>query len=122
MNVEERYLSDLIGQCFCNGLLEDFQSLIHFICQSPDKCRHACRGRHGVFDSLLVLGNYQHPLTLVTPLMCLSMWSIKSSIELLLSMPGVLINQRAVNNFSASDFARKYANSETIDLLESSIV
>ena len=64
-------------------------------------------------------GNFQHPLTLVTPLMCISMWSIKGFLERLLLIDGLLINLRAVNNFSAIDFARKYATNETIDLLES---
>ncbi len=64
-------------------------------------------------------GNFQHPLTLVTPLMCISMWSIKEFLERLLLIDGLLINLRAVNNFSAIDFARKYATNETIDLLES---
>ena len=50
MNVEDRYLSDLIGQCFCNGLLEDFHSLIHFICQSPEKCERTFRGGPRVFE------------------------------------------------------------------------
>ncbi len=53
--------------------------------------------------------------------MCISMWSIKSLIERLLLMDNLLINLRAVNNFSAIDFARKYATNETIDLLESCI-
>jgi hypothetical protein len=65
--------------------------------------------------------NYQHPLTLVTPLMCISMWSMKFCLERLLSMDGLLVNLRAVNNFSAIDFARKYANNEIIEFLESSI-
>jgi hypothetical protein len=65
--------------------------------------------------------NYQHPLTLVTPLMCVSMWSMKFCLERLLSMDGLLVNLRAVNNFSAIDFARKYANNEMIEFLESSI-
>lgn len=50
--------------------------------------------------------------------MCLSMWSMKSTIEHLLSMNNLIFNLRAVNNFSAIDFARKYATHETIDLLE----
>ncbi len=66
-------------------------------------------------------GNYQHPLTLVTPLMCVSMWSIKPFLERLLLMDGLLVNLRAVNNFSANDFARKYATNEIIEFLESSI-
>jgi hypothetical protein len=54
--------------------------------------------------------------------MCISMWSIKSFIERLLLIDGLLINLRAVNNFSAIDFARKYATTETIDLLESVVM
>jgi len=53
--------------------------------------------------------------------MCLSMWSIKSFLEHLLSINGLLVNLRAVNNFSAIDFARKYATNEIIDYLESAI-
>lgn len=53
--------------------------------------------------------------------MCVSMWSMKSSIEYLLSNNNILINLRAVNNFSAIDFARKYATNEIIDYLETSI-
>lgn len=65
--------------------------------------------------------NYQHVLTLVTPLMCISMWSMKTCWEELLVFEGLLINLRAVNNFSAVDFARKYATNDMIDLLEGSI-
>lgn len=54
--------------------------------------------------------------------MCVSMWSMKSLIDHLLSMNGLLNNLRAVNNFSAIDFARKYATNEIIDQLESSIM
>ena len=50
------------------------------------------------------------------------MWSIKSFIERLLLIDDLLVNLRAVNNFSAIDFARKYATNETIDFLESSIM
>ncbi len=53
--------------------------------------------------------------------MCVSMWSIKSFLERLLLMDGLLVNLRAVNNFSANDFARKYATNEIIEFLESSI-
>ncbi|CAF0945614.1 unnamed protein product [Adineta steineri] len=103
MTTIEKYLNNLIGRCFINGLIEDFKLLINFIIQYPDKCNH------------------QHPLTLVTPLMCISMWSIKPLIEHLLSIDSLLFNLRAVNNFSAIDFARKYATNEITDLLESSI-
>ena len=51
--------------------------------------------------------------------MCISMWSIKAFLERLLLIDDLLINLRAENNFSAIDFARKYATNETIDLLES---
>ena len=74
-----------------------------FLSQHPEKC------------------NYQHVLTLVTPLMCISMWSMKICLEELLAFDGLLINLRAVNNFSALDFARKYATNEMIDILEGSI-
>ncbi|CAF0759451.1 unnamed protein product [Rotaria sordida] len=103
MTADEKYLSNLIGRCFINGLIEDFELMMNFIIQYPNKC------------------NYQHPLTLVTPLMCISMWSIKTFIERLLLIDGLLINLRAVNNFSAIDFARKFATNETIDLLESNL-
>ena len=73
------------------------------------------------FYKISFQGNHQHPLTLVTPLMCISMWSIKPFLERLLLIDGLLMNLRAVNNFSAIDFARKYATNETIDLLESFI-
>lgn len=85
-------------------MIEDFQLLINFLIQHPDKC------------------NYQHSLTLVTPLMCVSMWSIKTFLERLLLIDGLLINLRAVNNFSAIDFARKYGTNEIIDFIESSIM
>ncbi len=103
MTTDERDFNALIGRCFVNGLIEDFQLLINYILQYPEK------------------SNYQHPLTLVTPLMCVSMWSMKSCLERLLSMDGLLINLRAVNNFSAIDFARKFATNEIIEFLESSI-
>ena len=35
----ERDLSNLIGRCFVNGLIEDFQLLMNFILQYPDKCK-----------------------------------------------------------------------------------
>ncbi len=38
MTTMERYLNDLIGRCFVNGLIEDFQLLINIILQYPDKC------------------------------------------------------------------------------------
>ncbi|CAF0814360.1 unnamed protein product [Adineta ricciae] len=100
MTASERYLNDLIGRCFVNGLIEDFQQMIKFLNQHADKY------------------NYQHPLTLVSPLMCLAMWSMKSLIEPVLLTNSLFFNLRAVNNFSAIDFARKYATHETIDLLE----
>lgn len=53
--------------------------------------------------------------------MCLAMWSIQDSLKRLLAIENVAINLRAVNNFSALDFARKYATSETLDLLETSL-
>jgi len=46
---------------------------------------------------------------------------MKLFLERLLLIDGLLINLRAGNNFSAIDFARKYATNETIDFLESSI-
>ncbi len=35
----ERHLNNLIGRCFVNGLIEDFQLLMNFILQYPDKCK-----------------------------------------------------------------------------------
>ena len=103
MTKNERYFNELIGRCFVNGLIEDFQRLIDYIVENPEKL------------------NSQHPLTLVTPIMCVSMWGMKSSLERLLSMNGLLVNLRAVNNYSAIDFARKYATNDMIEYLESSI-
>ena len=40
MNVNDKYLNNLIGQCFVNGLIEDFQLMMNFIAQYPDKCKH----------------------------------------------------------------------------------
>ena len=96
-------MNELIGRCFVNGLIEDFQSLMDFLLQHPEKCNH------------------QHPLTLVTPLMCVSMWGLKIFLERLLLMDELLVDLRAVNNFSAIDFARKYGTNEIIESLESSI-
>ena len=38
MTATERYLNDLIGRCFVNGLIEDFQQMIEFLNQHSDKC------------------------------------------------------------------------------------
>ena len=53
--------------------------------------------------------------------MSLAMWSILGALKRLIAIDNVSINLRAVNNFSALDFARKYASSETLDLLETSL-
>ncbi|CAF3326176.1 unnamed protein product [Rotaria socialis] len=103
MKPEEKYFNNLIGRCFTNGLIEDFQLMVNFIMQQPNQCNH------------------QHPLTLITPLMCASMWSLTALIQRLLSTDNILVNLRAINNFSPIDFARKYATNETIDLLEINI-
>ncbi len=91
MTTMERYLNDLIGRCFVNGLIEDFQLLINIILQYPDKCmKWLVHSNRIVF---FFKGNYQHPLTLVTPLMCVSMWSIKSFLERLLLIFQPMISQ-----------------------------
>ena len=36
----ERYLNTLIGRCFVNGLIEDYQLLMNFIFQYSDKCKN----------------------------------------------------------------------------------
>lgn len=75
-----------------------------------------------ILNCVYFSGNHQHPLTLVTPLMCAAMWSLTKCIERLLSMDNILINLRAINNFSPIDFARKYATNETSELLETNIL
>ena len=133
MSEEDRYFSDLIGRCFCFGLIEDLQLMVDFIVKQPEKRKARIPSfyhQRNFFQrwispidrvNVFSLGNYQHPLTLVTPLMCLAMWSIQDSLKRLLAIENVSINLRAVNNFSALDFARKYATSETLDLLERSL-
>ncbi|CAF5101162.1 unnamed protein product, partial [Rotaria sp. Silwood1] len=37
MTADEKYLSTLIGRCFINGLIEDFQLMMNFIIQYPNK-------------------------------------------------------------------------------------
>jgi hypothetical protein len=37
MTANEIYLSDLIGRCFSNGLIEDFESMMDFIAKCPEK-------------------------------------------------------------------------------------
>ncbi len=40
MTTIEKYLNQLIGRCFSYGLIEDFQLLMNFILQYPDKCKN----------------------------------------------------------------------------------
>lgn len=104
LSATEKFLNNLLARCFINGFIEDFQILQKYLLDNPNQC------------------NYQHSLTLLTPLMCFSMWSIQDGIQQLLASDNVLMNLRCVKNYSAIDLARKYATNEVIDLLESSIV
>jgi hypothetical protein len=54
--------------------------------------------------------------------MCVSMWSMTLFLEQLLTYEPIYGNLRAVNNYSAMDFARKYGTSTIIDLLETHVV
>lgn len=40
MTAEEKHLNNLIGRCFMNGLIEDFELMMNFITQNPNKCTY----------------------------------------------------------------------------------
>jgi len=40
MTTAEKYLNNLIGRCFINGVIEDFQLMMNFINQYPEKCEY----------------------------------------------------------------------------------
>lgn len=39
MTSNDRYLNNLIGQCFISGFIENIQLMMNFLNQHPDKCK-----------------------------------------------------------------------------------